>query len=289
MDMNREVGDSLVLETDSGGVGYARITLRYDFRARAVVARSAEIVSADADAVAPDPEIEAFLAPYREELSQAFDSPIASCDGVLERGDGVERLGEVPIGNLVADAVRERYATDIGFVNGGGIRAPLPSSYAPADQDLRRPAEGYAEGPPYDLVIGDVYAVLPFGNVAITRTVTGESLWAMLEHGVEALPAPAGSFGQVSGLSFTFDSTLPPGSRVLTVTLDDGSAVPQDGTAYTLATSDFIAAGGDGYEMLANGDGVARDKLAEVLREHIELLGSIVPTTEGRIVDVSAP
>jgi 5'-nucleotidase len=46
-------------------------------------------------------------------------------------------------------------------------------------------------------VVGDAYAVLPFGNSAVTRTVTGQQLWAMMEHSVEALPAANGWFGQV--------------------------------------------------------------------------------------------
>jgi 5'-nucleotidase len=154
---------------------------------------------------------------------------------------------------------------------------------------LRRPTAGYAAGPPFDLVVGDVYAVLPFGNIAVTRTVTGEQLWAMLEHSVEALPAPAGFFGQVSGLRFTFDSSQPPGSRVTSVTTAGEAPILADATTYTLATSDFIAAGGDGYTMLIGGDGVSCDKLAEVVHTYVAELGTPTPAVEGRIVDEASP
>ena len=42
----------------------------------------------------------------------------------------------------------------------------------------------------YDLVKGDVYAVLPFGNNVITRDVTGHQLWQVLENGVSKCPNP---------------------------------------------------------------------------------------------------
>jgi 5'-nucleotidase len=229
------------------------------------------------------------LAPYRAELSAAFDGPVASAMGIFERGNNVERLREVAIGNLLADAIRLRYGTQLGFVNGGGIRAPLPSSYAPADRGLRRPAEGYAAGPPFDLVVGDVYTVLPFGNSVATRTVSGAQLWQMLEHSVEALPAPAGWFGQISGFRFTFDSSRPARSRVVSVALEDGTPVLADETRYTLATSDFIDAGGDGYTMLAGGDGIPQDLMADVVVEHVKGLASLAPEIQSRITDQAPP
>ena len=44
----------------------------------------------------------------------------------------------------------------MAFINAGGIQDSLPSSYLPADTSLRRPDEGYAQGPPYDVVWTDV-------------------------------------------------------------------------------------------------------------------------------------
>ena len=63
----------------------------------------------------------------------------------------------------------------------------MPScSYSPVNTALKRPCTGYAAGTPYDLVLGDVFSVLPFGNILNTRTVTGAQLWAALENGVRA-------------------------------------------------------------------------------------------------------
>ncbi|HZA60577.1 MAG TPA: 5'-nucleotidase C-terminal domain-containing protein, partial [Actinomycetota bacterium] len=203
---------------------------------------------------------------------------------VFPRGGNVERLQEVAIGNLIADSMRLRYGTQIAFTNGGGIRAPLPSSYLPEDTTLRRTTAGYAPGPPYDLVVGDVFTVLPFGNVVVTRTVTGALLYQTLEKSVEAIPGANGRFLQISGFRFTYDAANPVGSRVVSVELTDGTPVLPDGTTYTAATNDFVNTGGDGYSMLADGTGVTREVMADVLVEHIRGLGTISPVIEGRII-----
>ncbi|HVL80374.1 MAG TPA: 5'-nucleotidase C-terminal domain-containing protein, partial [Actinomycetota bacterium] len=182
------VNGQLVVENRSKGVTYARTTLGVDILNGRVARSSVEFVTPVAGAVTPDPEIETMLRPYRSELSARNDVPIGVAEDVFVRG-GNERIAEAAIGNIAADSMRQRYGTQIAFTNGGGLRAGLPSSYRPRDTSLRRTSAGYAAGPPYDLVVGDVYAVLPFGNAVVTRTLTGAQLHAALELSVSRLPA----------------------------------------------------------------------------------------------------
>lgn len=281
------IDNQLVVENRSRGLTYSVTELVVDPHNGRVIDRAHEFHTPFADAVEADPAIVDMLAPFRVELAEAFDGEIGVATDTFPRGDNIERLREVAIGNLVADSMRVRYETDVAFTNGGGIRAPLPSSYLPQDTTLRRPADGYAAGPPWDLVVGDAFSVLPFGNSVVTREVTGALLHDILEHGLAARPGANGRFPQVSGFSFVYDSSLPAGSRVSSVTLDDGTEVLPDATVYTLATNDFVSAGGDGYTMLADGEGVTRELMATVLLEHIEALGEITPTIEGRITDLN--
>lgn len=293
--VNTVVNDTPVVENRSFGRTYARIALTYDAGARRVTDRKVEIVTTYrcqpggdmgcVPAVTPDADIEAMLMPYRKELNQKFDGKIGEATAVFERGMNVERLKEVPIGDLITDAMRQRYGVQIAIMNSGGIRAPIPAAYLPADKTLRRPSAGYAMGPPYDLVIGDVYTVLPFGNLAVTRTVTGKQLFAIMEHSVEALPMAAGAFLQVSGINVKFDSMKPAGMRVKSIALDDGTMVGQDDQTYTLVLGDFTNAGGDGYKMLADGTGTSREKLDQVLLDYIKQKGTLTPKTAGRLVD----
>jgi 5'-nucleotidase len=276
------INGALVLENRSKGVTYARTTVTVERGRGRVLASDAEFVQPLAAAVSPDPAIETMLAPYRAQLAAIFDERIGSAAGRFPRDGAVERTGEAAVGNLVADAMRQRYGTQLALTNGGGLRSPLPSSYAPADASLDR-----SDPPPYDIVTGDVFTLLPFGNVVVTRTVTGSQLYAALENGVSRMPARDGRFPQISGFRFTFDSRLPAGSRVASVTLPDGTAIARDAATYTLATNDFVNAGGDGYTVLADGTGTSREVMADVLLAYIQEQGTISPLLDGRVDDLA--
>lgn len=296
------VNGALVSENKSFGVGYSRTTLTVQKgqgngsgggsgegvgRGKdRVVAKDVRFVTPLVSGVTPDRAVQARVAELRAEVQKAFDVPVGTASGVLRRGGSpaVERVGEAAIGNVVTDALRTTYGTQIAFTNGGGLRSALPSSYAPANTLLRRPAAGYAAGPPFDLVLGDAYTLLPFGNVALTRTVTGAQLWSTLEFSVAQIPAASGRFLQISGFRFTYDAARPAGARVVSVTLDDGTPVANDaGLTLTAATNDFTNSGGDGYTVLADGRGVTRDLLANVTADHLRKVGVVSPATEGRI------
>lgn len=284
------INGALVLENLSKGATYAKTNLHYDRRHGGTVTATSQFVTPISSAVTPDPAVVAMLKPYRDQLAAKLDVVIGTATGVFERRDNIERIKEMPIGDLVADMLRTTYGTQIAFTNGGGLRSPLPaSSYLPQNTSLRRPSPGFAPGPPYDVVKGDALAVLPFGNQSLTRTVTGEQLWAILEHSVSAAPNAFGGFLQISGFRFTYDSTKPAGSRVQAVTLDDGTPIPPDSTTYTAATNDFTNAGGDGYTMLADGQGTTRNIMANDLMDYIQSLGTITPATDGRIDDLARP
>lgn len=286
IEVNEVINGAHVVENKSKGRTYARVGLKVIPYTGYVVNSSVNIIQALKSGVTPDPAIEAMLQPYRMQLAAQLDGVIGVATAVFPRGSNIERLGEVAIGNLTADSMRIKYNTQLALVNGGGIRQPLPSSYLPADTMLRRTSGGYAAGPPYDLVVGDAHAVFPFGNAVVTRTVTGTQLWAALEWGIGAMPAANGRFPQISGFGFTYSLSAPVGSRVTEVHLTGGTPILNNSTTYTLALSDFTNNGGDGYTMLADGQGVSRDLQADVLAEHIQNLMMLTPTIEGRIVQI---
>jgi len=280
------INNALVVENKSKGVTYSKILLTVDPENGRVLDRSVTFVNPVIAGITPDPAIQAMLLPFRAHLQTFLDPVIGTATGFMPRGGtpAVERVGEAAIGNVVTDALRWKYGTQLALTNGGGLRQSLPAgNYFPADTTLRRSTSGYASGPPFDLVVGDAYSLLPFGNSAVVRNVTGAQLWAVLEHGVGAMPAANGRFPQISGFRLTYDVTRPAGSRVVSVALADGTPIPRDSSVYTFATNDFTNAGGDGYTMLADGQGATREVLADVLVEYIRSVGTVSHLLQGRI------
>lgn len=281
--------NALVTENKSKGLAYSRVKLSLDPKNSRIVSRSVEFVTPLASAVTPDQAIIDMLTPYRTQLAATYDQKIGVATAKFPRGGSpsVERSGEAALGNLIADAIRQRYGTQLALYNGGSIRQSLPSSYAPQDTTLSRTTA------PFDLVIGDVYAVLPFGNSVVTRSVTGAQLWAALENGVSRLTVNTatgvcsgadGRFPQISGFKFSVSCSAPVGARITSVTLPDGTPITNDTVAtYSFATSNFVNAGGDGYTMFADGQGVTRDLDANVMLDYIKAQGTITPVVEGRI------
>jgi len=187
----------------------------------------------------------ALVKKYKDQLTGKLDVKIGQVSGVFPRGGSpsVERSGENPMGDYIADALRSKYKTDFAITNGGGIRDTFPAkTYIPANTALVRTGTG-----PLDVTLGDAFTVYPFGNQVATTVVSGANLWKALENGVGGNYPADGRFPQVSGLKFTFDSSKPLGARIVTVTKNDGTAIAKDSTEYTLTTLDYMIYGGDGY------------------------------------------
>ena len=187
----------------------------------------------------------ALVKKYKDQLTGKLDVKIGQVSAVFPRGGtpAVERSGENPMGNYIADLLRAKYKTDIAITNGGGIRDTFPAkTYIPANTALVRTGSG-----PLDVTLGDALTVYPFGNQVATTVVTGANLWKALENGVGGNYPADGRFPQVSGIKFSFDSSKPVGSRIVEVTKLDGTAIAKDSKEYTLTTLDFIIYGGDGY------------------------------------------
>jgi 5'-nucleotidase len=193
----------------------------------------------------PDVATAAMVKKYKDQLSAKLDVKIGQVSGVFPRGGSpaVERSGETPMGNYMADLLRAKYKTDFAIQNGGGIRDTFPAkNYIPANTALVRTGTGAL-----DVTLGDAFTVFPFGNQVATTIVTGANLWKALENSVGGNYPGDGRFAQVSGLKYSFDASKPIGSRIVEVTKLDGTAIAKDSKEYTLTTLDFLIYGGDGY------------------------------------------
>ena len=232
----------------------------------------------------------AMVKKYKDQLSAKLDVKIGQVSGVFPRGGSpaVERSGETPMGNYIADLMRAKYKTDFAIQNGGGIRDTFPAkTYIPANTALVRTGSG-----PLDVTLGDAFTVFPFGNQIATTVVTGANLWKALENGVGGNYPGDGRFPQISGFKFSFDASKPLGSRIVSVTKLDGTEIAKDGKEYTLTTLDYVIYGGDGYVNVfspaqAKVKGALLDVFVDALKADMAA-GKVtqVPAADGRIKKV---
>lgn len=174
-----------------------------------------------------DPKIAAVIAPYRAKMLQALDRKIAHTDLELSKSGDNSRLG-----NLLADYTLEGaqayakekilpFTVDAAVLNIGGIRNSI------------------AKG---DITVRNVMEVMPFENELVIVKLKGEDL---------------------SGLLSYYDSTQK-NNPVSAMYLDVSETTPQlkfkNGRLinpyeyYYIATSDYLALGGDRMDFFKKGE-----------------------------------
>jgi 5'-nucleotidase len=249
-----------------------RFNLNFDTKTKKLESMDWEIIPVT-DQITDAPEFAVVFDKYKD-LLQKLAEPVGLTAVSLDALSLSNRTKETNIGNLIADSYRNATGADIGFVNGGSVRADL--TYSPGTLTKR-----------------DVLSILPFNNPVVKVELSGKLLREVLEHGVarSAEDNEPGRFPQVSGVSFKFDTTKPAGSRVTEI-LVGGKPLDENKT-YTLATSDFLVAkGGDGYVMFKSAkiltDAATAPKDSDLLEKTIRESKdrTIAPKLEGRIVRI---
>lgn len=173
----------------------------------------------------------------------------------------IVRTGESNLGQLATDAMIELTKADVALTNGGGIRTSIPAG---------------------DITLGQMTAVFPFGNTIMVKEITGADLLAALEHGVKEYPNELGGFPHTAGITFTLNAKAPVGSRISDLKIA-GQAVVLD-KLYSLATNDFMAAGGDGYDMFTAYPIKAEyNTLMDTLLDYVAAQGTVEGKFEARM------
>ena len=157
-------------------------------------------------------------------------------------GNADTRNTESPMSNLVAEMFHEVLGGGndefIGVQNPGGTR----DSFNAGDVTLREAA-----------------LTLPFANSLFTTQITGAQVKTMLEQQWQrnlAGVVPSRAFLQLglsSNLTYTYDESLPEGSRITSVSMNGAPIDPAK--LYTVGGGSFLISGGDNFHVLAKGVG----------------------------------
>ncbi len=182
------------------------------------------------DPAAPElPEVAALSDDYSARLAAQLAAAVRAVEQPWRLAQDRARSEETALGQLVADAFRHALHSDIGFASAGGLRADLVAT-------------------PPALTLADIAAVLPFDNRLVRLRISGAELRELMELALAEHPTPRNRFPLISGLSVGFDPGAPAGARVRQMHHNGIPIAPEQ--TLSMATSLFLAGGGDGYTLL---------------------------------------
>ena len=243
------------------------------------------------DGKAEDPQTAQFIANIEAQFQETLNTVLATTSVDLTVNDPATgerrvRSGETNLGDLTADAYRYVLGAEIGFSNGGGIRDSIAAG---------------------NITYNDTLRVFPFGNMGCVAEVTGQQIKDGLEMGARNYPEENGALQQVSGLTYTIDSSIPSSVQLddkrnfvavtgpyrVTDIMVNGEPLDLNRT-YTLASHNYLLKdGGDGMTMFAGCNIVKDEVMADVdlLSAYVrDNLGGVVgeeyanPAGQGRIL-----
>ena len=294
---NRTVGQVPVIQSGFGGDAYGRIDLVYDpklggidrsrtksyagvmtflnkcpqeARDYCTIDAASHVVMYEGAPFQNDDRIAELIANERQAIA-----PLAG--QVLGRATAkvvVNRVDESPLADALTDLLRRISAADVALMNTGGIRAPL-------DQG--------------DVTYEALFRVIPFNNHGV---VIGPMRASALLKALSQSAQTCGTYGALmqSGLKVQFEKDcdapanrdhIDPKAKLThvetlggKVLLDDTGACPASAPGedpmLTVATLDFLAAGGSGYDTFK---GVPQIKDIGIVRESMKDLLTNMPKT----------
>ena len=296
---NADGEDVLLTQTGTKAETVGKLVISADGTMTSELVPLADADTASAAYTATQAFVEGIQAQYQEMANEVVaTSQVDLTVNDPATGERAVRSAETNLGDLCADAYRVMLGADIGWVNGGGVRADIPAG---------------------GVTYGDIIEVHPFGNLACLVEVTGQQILDALEMGsMEVGVAENGGFLQVSGLTYTIDTSIPSSvvlddagsfvevsgarrvSNVRVLDSETGEYAAIDPTAtYTLASHNYMLKnGGDGYAMFgADNITILQDEVMvdnEVLIRYIQdELGGVIgeeyadPYGQGRITIVN--
>ncbi len=208
-----------------------------------IEALSASVVTLDS-LVQTDSLANAYISPYRDSVQVKMNREIGWSDAAM-----MVSVPESPMSNFVADLIltdsramaaqQNISLPDFALVNIKGLRTGLPHGR---------------------ITVANIFQLMPFENEVVMVQLSGDEVLQLFRH-----MASMGGDG-VGGASFIIKN-----KEVMEPQI--GSLPVDKGKKYWVATSDYLANGGDRYEVLTHSPSVKLGiTLRDMILKHIESL-----------------
>ena len=190
---------------------------------------------------AADPATKALVDRYVAAAAPEAARPVGTLASPVTRTENDDL--EQTAGNFIADAqlaASRAHGGQVAFMNSRGVRT-----------DLVPAADG-------TVTYGQIFAMQPFGNSLVVKTLTGAQLKALLEQqfasGTNTAERP-NILLPSRGFFFAFDLSRPAGQRIVEMRLGGRRIDPA--ARYRVTVNNFMASGGDNFTVLKEGTDAA--------------------------------
>ena len=231
-----------VTSAGSAGRFYTDIDTRLDRASGDMTIVSMDNVPVTHD-LEPAADLAALVRDYRARVAEISRKVVGTVTADIS--ESPDEHGGSQLGALIADAQLaatqgdDGSGAEVAFMNAGGIRADL----------LYGAADGENEG---EVTFAEVSATQPFGNTLVTMTLTGAQIDTLLEQQWAGQPAPD-ILMPSAGFSYAWSRSAPDGERVELSSIRIDGVPVQPGGRYRVTVNSFLAGGGDGFPVLAEG------------------------------------
>ena len=194
------------------------------------------------DTTIEDPEVLSILKKYEDKVKPIMAEVVGKLKGDFSKQTG-EECADCPLGNAICEAMCKSTNSDVAFYNFGGIR-------------LDKLKSG-------EVTRGDFFALMPFDDALRVLQVKGSVIKNVLDYA-----AAVKGHGPIQGSGFT--CTLDKAKGEARDIVINGEPLDLEKT-YRLATTEFLAGGGDGFGMLRGEEVVENGEFArEVMVEYLK-------------------
>lgn len=159
------------------------------------------------------------IEPYKKQLDAQMQRVIGYAETEIANG---RKVNETPLGNLVADMCQQRAnrelgkKVDLGFVTFGGLRTSIPAGA---------------------IKVSDIFELMPFENELVVLEIDGKTMRKLFEYLVA-----------VRNIAISNSKVLIQGGKLKDVLINNEPI--EDNKIYRVATSDYLANGGDSMDFL---------------------------------------
>lgn len=214
-----------------------------------------KLIPVDVSELVSDPEINRLVQKVRTENSE-----LTQVIGTIDKPGYRKYYRESTIGNLFCDMLKEASNADIAFMNSGSFRADLNAG---------------------NVTVEEMVNIYPFVDKYHVVEIDGVALKELLEYSFQLTYG----LSQLSGIDIKYDSNRPKGRRLIEAKIN--GKLLKESNRYQIATSSYLANGGDGLDMLKNGTLISKSKedLIETFIHSIQKNPELILPRLGRQVD----